>query len=428
MLHLEAVATPDGSLRVYLTDVWRRALPLDDVEGRATLDLAEGRRELPFHAEDGALVASASPPTGAYLRARVQLVRARQPVEASFVLPVAAPASGAAGVPLEGCVPPAASADTGERRPRCTLRFAGPITALRGTPDGSTLLVSAVGGVTTWAMPAVQFRLGFAPWSAVTVPVDAQPHPESATAIAVSPDGSEAVISNENRLGVYAIARGQQLRELPQLAGMIRDLAWSPDGTRLLVSVFYDPTAHLLQADDGHELGRIPLEREAAAVAFAADGTRAAVGGETGPIVLVDVAGTKILATIGDTGRPVQALAFAGDRLVSAGGDGAVVVWDLAGRRAISRAEVGGALSRLAIAPGGRVVASAGFDRLVRLHDVETGALLETLAWHRAAVWGLAWAGPVLFSGDGEGEVAAWDLGDRLGATKETLTGATRLD
>jgi DNA-binding beta-propeller fold protein YncE len=284
------------------------------------------------------------------------------------------------------------------------------------------------GGVSTWAAPAVQFRLGFAPSPAVPVPVDAQPHPEAATALAVSPDGNEAVVSNENRLGVYALASGRLLRELPSLAGMVRELAWSPDGTRILVSVFYDSAAHLLQAEDGHELGRFPVEREAAAVAFAPDGTRAAIGSETGPIVLVDVANVKVIATIGNTGRPVQALAFAGERLVSAGGDGAVVVWDVANGRAMTRAEVGSALSRIAVAPGGRVVASAGFDRVVRLHDVDTGALLETLSWHRAAVWGLAWLGPVLFSGDGEGEVAAWDLGDRLGATKETLTGGTRLD
>jgi len=40
--------------------------------------------------------------------------------------------------------------------------------------------------------------------------------------------------------------------------------------------------------------------------------------------------------------------------------------------------------------------------------------VVETLAWHEAAVWGLAWVGPLLVSGDAQGRVALWDLGDRL--------------
>jgi WD40 repeat protein len=41
---------------------------------------------------------------------------------------------------------------------------------------------------------------------------------------------------------------------------------------------------------------------------------------------------------------------------------------------------------------------------------VATAATLETLTWHRAPVWGLAWAGSTLVSGDADGNVALWDL------------------
>src|SRR5262249_50265665 len=41
MRHLEAVATSDRRIRVYLTDVWRRPLPLDDVAGTAAGDLPD---------------------------------------------------------------------------------------------------------------------------------------------------------------------------------------------------------------------------------------------------------------------------------------------------------------------------------------------------------------------------------------------------
>ncbi|TMB04314.1 MAG: hypothetical protein E6J70_04190 [Deltaproteobacteria bacterium] len=58
----------------------------------------------------------------------------------------------------------------------------------------------------------------------------------------------------------------------------------------------------------------------------------------------------------------------------------------------------------------------AGLDWTIRLHDLETGALVESLAWHRAGIYGLAWAGPVLVSGDTQGRVALWDLAERLRA------------
>ena len=44
------------------------------------------------------------------------------------------------------------------------------------------------------------------------------------------------------------------------------------------------------------------------------------------------------------------------------------------------------------------------------------GQPIESLAWHRAGIYGLAWAGPVLVSGDTQGSVALWDLAERLRA------------
>src|SRR5207244_11250910 len=61
MRHLEAVAARDGSVRVYLTDVWRRPLPLAGATGTVTVDLPEGRREIRLAAHDGALEGSGPP-------------------------------------------------------------------------------------------------------------------------------------------------------------------------------------------------------------------------------------------------------------------------------------------------------------------------------------------------------------------------------
>src|SRR5438876_10860603 len=48
MRHLEAVAARDGLVRVYLTDVWRKPLPLAGASGTVVLELADGRHEVPL--------------------------------------------------------------------------------------------------------------------------------------------------------------------------------------------------------------------------------------------------------------------------------------------------------------------------------------------------------------------------------------------
>jgi Cu/Ag efflux protein CusF len=414
LLHLEAAASPEGALRIYLTDVWRRPLPTADVTGSVTLSLPDGKRELPLTARGDALEATGPPLTGRAVPAYVRLARSGESIDEHFVLPLDGGGIGAAEAPLEGCVPPIREASAGERLPRCTLTFHQPVTFISTVPDGSAALVAVVnGGVSAWAMPGASFLLGFAPAPPIMAPVEAPPHPDAVAAMAVSPDGRETVMSVENRLLVHATATGALVRELPPFRGMIRAIAWSADATRLLVTLFYDPAAHLLAADDGREIARIPVEREGAAVAFADDGRRAAVGSEIGPIAVVDLAGERPPLVLADSERPVAALGFAGDRLVSGAGDGVLRVWNAAGT-VTARVDTAPGLLRLAIAPGGRLVATAGLDRTIRLHDLASGALVEAIAWHRAAIWGLAWAGPVLVSGDGEGRVALWDLRDRL--------------
>jgi WD40 repeat protein len=224
--------------------------------------------------------------------------------------------------------------------------------------------------------------------------------------MAVSPDGREVATAVENRLPIFSVEDGRFLRELPAYRGVIRSLAWSPDGERLLVSLLYDPAAHLIAADDGREVRRLEVEREAAAVAFSPDGRLAAVASELGPISVFALPAGEALPVLYASDVRARALGFAGARLVS-GSDG-LRVWDVLDSRMEAHAP-GAVVARIAVAPGGRLVAAAGRDHVIRLHDAATAATLETLTWHRAPVWGLAWAGSTLVSGDAEGNVALWD-------------------
>ena len=61
MIHLEARADPSGRVQLYLTDVWRRSLPLVDTTGTVTLDLPSGKRTLPLGVAGEALEVQAEP-------------------------------------------------------------------------------------------------------------------------------------------------------------------------------------------------------------------------------------------------------------------------------------------------------------------------------------------------------------------------------
>jgi Cu/Ag efflux protein CusF len=410
MLHLEAVATPPGIVRVYLSDVWRKPLPVAGATGTVTVRVADARRELPLVAREDALEANGLELGGRELAAHMQVKRAinTEPIEAHFILPLTGNTPGAAEVPLDGCVPPPPAAEDGPRRPRCILHFGKMVTAVAVTPDGSTALVAVAGaGVSAWRLPAGEFLLGLAAAPAVTLPPNAAPHADEASAMAVSPDGREVVVAFEGRLPVFSVSDGRFLRELPSYRGVVRSFAWSPDGTDLLVSVLYDFAAHLIRAADGRESRRLEVEREAASVAISPDGRLAAVASEVGPITLFDLRSGKPTTVLSASQTRTRDLLFAAGGILASGADG-LRLWDT--DAGTLKAHVPGpVVARLAFRPG--LIAAANMDRTVRLHDPETGAMVETLQWHRAPIWGVAWgAASTLISADADGNVALWDI------------------
>jgi Cu/Ag efflux protein CusF len=413
MIHLEVLAVPEGRVRVWVTDVWRRPVSLADITGTVTLELARGRQTFPLVVANDALEARTPPLEGDDVRAQVEVARAGSPVDLTFVLPVGSAAAGAAHVPAAGCAPPAERPGAAGRRPRCAIAFPRAVSALAGAPDGSLAMVAVDdAGVTVWRLPEGRLATGLAPPPPVRAPDDEPPHGVSASAMAVSRDATQAAVSLEHKLLLYDLASGRLRAELPAPSGVGRSLAWSADGTRLLVSIFSDPPAHLLLVGERREERQLRVDGDAAGVAFAAEGLRAAVGSEFGAITLFDAASGTPIRALPAGHRPADALDFAGDRLVSASADGKLRVWDTGSGQLVVEYDAGTPLRRLTVAPSGKLAATAGQDDKIRVHNLDTGAVRETLAWHRGGVVGLAWARGVLVSGDAEGWVALWDVDD----------------
>jgi WD40 repeat protein len=268
-------------------------------------------------------------------------------------------------------------------------------------------------GVSLWQLPG-EFRLGFSPPPPVAIPVAEPPHPEAPNAVLVRPDGREAVVALENRLIFYAMDNGRVVRAFDGPGGVIRAAAWAPDGAALLVSAFYNSAAYRLDAGDGHVRGRFAVEREGAAVAFAADGRALAVASEAGPVALFDAATAQPLRMLRGARGPVRALTFVGESLIAAGDDGVLRSWDTASGALRIERRLAPTLRVMAVNSEGTRAAVAGLEPHIELIALADGSTVETLTPPAAQILALTWVGSTLISADSDGRVALWPLAGRL--------------
>ncbi|HXG12045.1 MAG TPA: c-type cytochrome domain-containing protein [Gemmataceae bacterium] len=165
------------------------------------------------------------------------------------------------------------------------------------------------------------------------------------------------------------------------------------------------------------------------ALAYRPDGKLLAVGGHR-EVLLIDVATGDVAGTLPGQAAQVTALAFSPDgrRLAVAGGAAGV-----AGEVRLYAVPPGGLPSAkpehvlaahqdliydLAFSPDGKLLATGGYDRLIKLWDVAAGKELRLLRDHSDTVYGLAFSadGRLLASGAADRAVKVWEVatGKRL--------------
>jgi len=200
-------------------------------------------------------------------------------------------------------------------------------------------------------------------------------------AIAVSPDGKKVAYSGESeRIVIADAATGRTIRVLPaKTIGL--GLAFTPDGSKIAVAG-RDGFLRLWPIDsatgEDSDLWSVRLHRAPrAAVAFSADGSKAAVTSAT-MIKVVNAATGEVVSQLDrrdlDDGI-FQQVAFTPDsRYIvtgSAGLSGAIHVYDLKTRASIHRFTTSlGSIHRLAIFPGGARAATAGAEEVITLWDL----------------------------------------------------------
>jgi WD40 repeat protein len=279
------------------------------------------------------------------------------------------------------------------------------------------------------------------------------------------PPEVEAQVRQLSDLPVISARNAARLREIVQIEQSVRDLAFSPDGTLLVLAsnyegVFvYDMAAldyplrrmgttwnwprslsyHPRQAqvavayDDGMariwnpETGGVVRVidapgQEAWSVAFNADGTLLAVGGESGRISLWDAENGTLLCELNTSGSQVERLVFqpGGDLLLSGGFEDYVWVWNTTActQQAVLDSG-GGGVKALIFSPDGQIIASGGdYQMSVSLWDsrlLDDPEPVDGLEGDISYVSALAYSpdGSLIAALSSDDELVVWDTTTR---------------
>ncbi len=164
-----------------------------------------------------------------------------------------------------------------------------------------------------------------------------------------TPDPSERA-----SLVIWDVARTTELLRIDIKGTHPDHLAFSPDG-RSLVAPFCDRTIRFYDVGSGHESSRLEVDGcGQCTMAFSPDG--------------------RILATADDTNDSRTAT---------------IHLWDLPRKAEIRRLSVQHDPHELVFSPDGKTLASAQWEKLIRLWDVDTGREKNAVPTHRTSVAGL---------------------------------------
>src|SRR5262249_14607604 len=181
----------------------------------------------------------------------------------------------------------------------------------------------------------------------------------------------------DDTVRVWDVATGT-LHTLAGHSKTIEDLAFSPDG-RLIASASLDRTIRIWDGESYELRTTLSHERPVLGLAFHPQG--------------------RLL--VSSTGHPVD----------SSRGD--LTLWDVASARLVRKTSaLATAVHKIGFSPDGRRLATAGWDRVVRIWDAAALDELLPLLGHTDRVWSLAFSpdGHQLFSGGGlDRSIRCWN-------------------
>jgi WD40 repeat protein len=273
-------------------------------------------------------------------------------------------------------------------------------------------------------------------WDAVTgEPCATLPHPGIVRTLAYGPDGSRVVTGGDGDdcLWVWDVATARVLnklrgpdKEAQRPGGTIRDVAVSPDGARVAASAYAPQFKFLLSVTDVSSDLRL-FAAPGRVLAYSPDGRWLAVtAADTTTVLLLDARTHVEAARFQGHEKLVYSAAFSRDGrlLATCGADRIVRVWQIDSGACQELRGHTDEVFAVAFHPDGRRLATGGLDRAVWLWDLARGEDVARLPGHTSFIWSLAFSpdGATLVSGSGDATVRLWDtapLKERYKARRE---------
>jgi len=244
--------------------------------------------------------------------------------------------------------------------------------------------------------------------------------------VAFSPDGLTLAAGQESptpNVHLWSLPSGQPLRDVAGAGTVTYDVAFSPDG-RLLATAGSPGSGSLTAVTPGivniWDVATGALVRNIPAtcglyadtVAFSPDGGLLATAGTVGPVELWRVAdGTRVASIPYPTSVHNVHFSPDGSRLIVAGVDERATSWTVPGAALVFTLKgIANEMADAAYSPDGLTVASTGTGNVIKIWDVATQGLRQSLSGHAAYVSHVLWVDDAhLVSDDWSGLVILWE-------------------
>ncbi|HEX8916523.1 MAG TPA: c-type cytochrome domain-containing protein [Humisphaera sp.] len=275
-------------------------------------------------------------------------------------------------------------------------------------PPKSQLAAADVAALAAWVDAGLPWDAGALSATAATRPIVLRELPATyapVLAIALSPDGKTLAVGRGRKVYLHDAAKpdGTPAHVLDGLKDAVQSLAWSPDGKRLAAGDFgralvwdaadFAGSPKVLDGLAGRVTALLFLPDNGTLIA--ADGGAAAPARllvyqlpDVTPRTVVPAAHADVIAAIARTAD--------GKLLATAGGDKVVRLWDPADLKQPVGTLEGhtGRVSAVTFAADSKSLASASADRDLKVWDVKTRERTQSVGPHQSALTALAWTGP----------------------------------